>query len=502
MLSVNGVGCTSGASARSDISAKASAAAIEFGAWHTPTGVEQSAIVAPQAPTLRRSMARESLPPQDAKSIIREQQFRRLLILSAAVGLIVSVAAWAFLTLVPWIQDLLFIDLPGFVGFSDRPWWWPIPVLAVAGVLASLAILKLPGRGGGIPADGLSAGIPDPVTLPGILLAALATLGFGLVLGPSSPVIALGTGLGALIVRSAAPDTPEGAQKVIAAAGGFAALAMVFSNPMVAAIVLIEAAGIGGSMAPVLVLPGLLAAGIGSLVYFGMNNFTGLSTSAYALQPLELPTLETLSLADFAWAVPIAAACAALGIIVVALGKRIHRLVSSRYVLWLPIAGVVVAALAVVYAAITGESELAILFSGSKALSPVVEQGDTIALATLAWLLLLKATAWTLSMGSFRGGPVFPAIFIGTVAGVLASHLPGFSMSSAVPVAVAATVVAVMRLPLSASLIALLLAGSAGLQITPLIIAAAVVGYVTGEVLRGRFLENTEIPATQTGAQA
>jgi H+/Cl- antiporter ClcA len=273
---------------------------------------------------------------------------------------------------------------------------------------------------------------------------------------------------------------------------------MVFSNPIVAAIVVIEAAGIGGPMAPVFVLPGLLAAGIGSLVYFGMNNLTGLSTTAYALQPMQLPSLGTLSPADFAWAVPIAALCAILGVGVVAFGLRINRLVNTRYLMWLPIVGAAVAVLAVLFAQITGESELAILFSGSKALSPLVEQADTLALATIAWMLLFKAAAWTLSMGSFRGGPVFPAIFVGAIAGLLAAHLPGFPMSSAVPVAVAATVVAVMRLPLAASVIALLLTGSAGMQVTPLIITAVVVGYVTGEVIRGRFLENNETPAARS----
>jgi hypothetical protein len=42
----------------------------------------------------------------------------------------------------------------------------------------------------------------------------------------------------------------------------------------------------------------LLAAGIGSLVYLGLGYLTGLSTSAYALHPLTLPTISHLTLAD------------------------------------------------------------------------------------------------------------------------------------------------------------------------------------------------------------
>ena len=57
-------------------------------------------------------------------------------------------------------------------------------MLAVAGVLTAVAIVRLPGRGGHIPYEGIKAGTAKPAELPGILLAALATLGLGLVLGP------------------------------------------------------------------------------------------------------------------------------------------------------------------------------------------------------------------------------------------------------------------------------------------------------------------------------
>ena len=42
-------------------------------------------------------------------------------------------------------------------------------------------------------------------------------------------------------------------------------------------------------MLPLVLLPGLLAAGIGSIVFLGMGTVTGLSTSAYALDLLGLP---------------------------------------------------------------------------------------------------------------------------------------------------------------------------------------------------------------------
>jgi hypothetical protein len=148
-----------------------------------------------------------------------------------------------------------------------------------------------------------------------------------------------------------------------------------------------------------------------------------------------------------------------------------------------------VAILAILFSSITGESNLAVLFSGSRALTPLMAQADTLGLGVVAWLLLFKSTAWMLSMGSFKGGPVFPAIFIGVVAGMLASYLPGMTLSTAIPITVAATVVSVLRLPLSASVLALLVAGSAGLDAIPLIIIGMVVAYIVAEILRARFLE-------------
>ena len=75
--------------------------------------------------------------------------------------------------------------------------------------LAAVAILRLPGRGGHIPYEGIKAGTAKPAELPGILLAALATLGLGLVLGPEAPLIALGGGLAILAVRLVKKDTPN-----------------------------------------------------------------------------------------------------------------------------------------------------------------------------------------------------------------------------------------------------------------------------------------------------
>ena len=49
-------------------------------------------------------------------------------------------------------------------------------------------------------------------------------------------------------------------------------------------------------------------------------------------------------------------------------------------------------------------------------------------LAALLLLLACKGIAYGLSMSSFRGGPVFPAMFLGAAGGIAASHLPGLPL--------------------------------------------------------------------------
>ena len=105
----------------------------------------------------------------------------------------------------PWssyLQKEIFTRLPHGLGFVAEPVWWPLPVLAVGGALAGLAIRYLPGDGGPSPAGGFAIhAAPSPAQLPGVICAALATLVFGAVVGPDMPLIALGGGLAVLATR-------------------------------------------------------------------------------------------------------------------------------------------------------------------------------------------------------------------------------------------------------------------------------------------------------------
>ena len=441
--------------------------------------------------------------PADPGATIRSKSYRVLLVFAALIGVLVSFASWCFLELVHWIQQEVYKSLPSGLGLHPVPWWWPLPVLAVAGVLAAVAILRLPGRGGHIPYEGIKAGTAKPAELPGILLAALATLGLGLVLGPEAPLIALGGGLAILAVKLVKKDTPNQVMTVLAASAAFAAIATIFGSPVIGAIILIEAAGLGGPMLPLVLLPGLMSAGIGSVVFIGMGHWTGLSSSAYALSPFSLPAFSTLTAAEFGWAIALAFAAALATFAITDGARRSAGVVARQPWLLLPAGALAVGGLAIGFAQITHQPADLVLFSGQDAFGSLIKQGPTLALSTLAFLLLFKGLAWSISLGSFRGGPTFPALFIGAVGGLLAAHLPGFSETPAVAVLMAATAVSILKLPLSATVIALLLTSKAGLATAPLIIVAVVVAYITIQTLsvtRGAAAPVTPAAGTQPAA--
>ncbi|HEY6888416.1 MAG TPA: chloride channel protein [Solirubrobacter sp.] len=430
-------------------------------------------------------------PLVDPGALIRSRRYRVILVFAAIIGVVVSLAAWAFLELVHGIQVGVYKQLPGKLGFDAVPWWWPLPWLAIAGVLTAIAITRLPGTGGHVPANGLSSGggPTQPIELPGVLVAALATLGLGLVLGPEAPLIALGMGLGVLAARRAKRDAPEQFVMVMAAAGSFAAISTVFGSPVVGAVILIEAAGLGGAMLPVVLLPGLIAAGLGSLVFIGLGAWTGLSTSAWALSPVELPAYSQPTAVHFLWAVALAVCAAVAVFAIVELARVIVRLVARRPVLLTTIAGLVVGGLAIAFSRVTDQSTEAVLFSGQDAFAELLKDAPDLSTSVFAWLLVFKGIAWSISLGSFRGGPTFPALFLGTAAGLLAGHLPGLSETPAVAVLMGAACVSMLRLPLSSVVIALLLTSSAGIAVGPLIIVAVATAYITTEVLSARLGE-------------
>jgi H+/Cl- antiporter ClcA len=414
----------------------------------------------------------------DTLALLRSRSYLVLLVLAALLGVVVSAIAYGFLALVSKLQGWIFTSLPRGLGFHGEPLWWPVLPLALGGVLVGLAIRYLPGRGGHSPADGfkMGEGPPSPAELPGVVLAALATLSLGVVLGPEAPLIAIGGGLGVCAVRLLKRDAPDRTRTVVAAAGSFAAVSTLLGSPLLGAFLLMEASGLGGATLELVLVPGLLASGVGALVFTGLNAWTGLGTFSLAIP--HLPHAGTPTGAELLWAVAIGIMAALAGPAIRWLALLLRPHAERRILLAAPLAGLAVAGLAIAFAAGTGKGSSEVLFSGQSAAGPLIANSASYTVGALVLLLACKGIAYGISLSSFRGGPTFPAIFLGAAGGIALSHLPGLPLVDGVAMGIGAMTAVMLRLPMTAVLLAVVLLASDGLAVTPVAIVAVVVAYI------------------------
>jgi H+/Cl- antiporter ClcA len=424
-------------------------------------------------------------------------------VLAAVIGAPVSALAWGFLALASKLQGWLFSSLPSALGLAQVPDWWAFPVLMTGGLAVAFVIRFVPGTGGHEPAEGFKAGgVLAPIQIPGVFLAALGTLSCGAVLGPEAPLLALGGGVAAWAVTRARGEGADRAKVVIAAAGSFAAVSTLLGSPLAGAFLLMEAAGLGGATMELVLLPGLLASGIGALVFTGLGRFSGLGTFSLAIPGL--PHFARPSLAEIGLALPVGLAAAILAVAIKRFALLLRDVGAPRRLLMTPAAGLVVAGLAILFSQLTGKSAANVLFSGQTQLGPLVSHRASFGLGVLVLLLACKAVAYGVSLSSFRGGPIFPAVFIGAVAGIALSHLPGIPPVAGIAMGMGALIAAVLRLPMTAVLVATLLLDGNGVALLPPIIVAAVTAYIAVGWLDREAEKNApsgERPATRQPAQ-
>ncbi|MFF2731374.1 chloride channel protein [Streptomyces sp. NPDC058008] len=413
----------------------------------------------------------------DPLTVVRTRGYAALLIMVAVLGVPISAAAFGFLALVHQLQSLTYTDLPRALGFGSTPSWWPLPLLAVAGLLTALIIRHLPGTAGHRPAEGfVNTGAPTAAELPGIALAAVASLGLGVVLGPEAPLIALGGGLAVYAVRLLRPGIAPGASAMVAAAGSFAAVSTLLGSPLLGAFLLMEASGLAGMTLGLVLVPGLLASGIGSLIFIGMGSWTGLGT--YSLTLPDVPHTPQPTVAEFGWAIALGVAAALVGTGVKRLALSLQERVEQRRVPATVLMGLAVGVLALLYAENTGRAASEVLYSGQDALGGLLDQDTTYTVGVLLVLVVCKALAYAVSLSAFRGGPIFPSMFLGAAGGLALSHLPGLNATSGFAMGIGAMCVAMLRLPMTSVLLATLLLGSEGITVMPLVIVSVVVSYV------------------------
>ncbi|MBY8878941.1 chloride channel protein [Actinacidiphila acidipaludis] len=410
--------------------------------------------------------------------MLRHPGYLKGLVFCALLGIPVSLIAFWFLAGIHQLEHIIWVSWPHDLGHHDAPWWWALPMAMVPAVGTTLVVLYLPGRGGHVPAGGLHAGGASASWIPGVVLAAACCLPWGVVLGPEAPLIALGGGL-ALLFRNLLrlPSTPASTM-LLAAAGSASAISAIFGNPLVGGILLMEVSGVGGTQLLALMLPALLASGVGSIVFTGFGRWTGLQTGSLTLDLPKPPRLDT---GDVVWSVLMAAAIGVAVHYILALGRHVAVRVAPRP---LPMIAVFTAGMALcitLYALATGRSPADAALSGQNALAQLAKDPHAWPVGALVAVLAFKGLAYAFSLGSLRGGPIFPSLFLGGAAGVLLAPLPGFGVVPAMAAGMAAAASAALRLPVSSVVLVTLLVGHA--EALPVIILGAVVALIVAELL-------------------
>ena len=122
----------------------------------------------PATPSPDGAAAAAAAAAADPMAMLRTRSYVQILVLAALIGAPVSAVAYFFLKLVALLQNWCFTSVPKGVGFAGTPAWWPLPLLAIAGVLVGATITYLPGTAGHKPAEGFKAGgAPTAAELPG-----------------------------------------------------------------------------------------------------------------------------------------------------------------------------------------------------------------------------------------------------------------------------------------------------------------------------------------------
>lgn len=410
-------------------------------------------------------------------------------LLAVALGVVGATGAALFLWLMHELQHGFIEGVPEAFGWDSAPWWW-----IVAGLLVSVALIliaqRMPGHTGQGPLTGFHF-TNAPKAAPSILLAALATLTFGAALGPEGPLIVVGTTLGGLLMRKA----PANVVTLAMFLTGIAAIGAIFGNPFITAFLLLEFAAMGAAP-KVILLPALVALGSGYLTQVGWGSWTGLGTMSLSVPGL--PSYDHINPGDLLAGVAVALIAAVLTATARELGERVQTRSERSPALMLLIAALVTAGVAIAVVEIFNVDYDQILFSGQSGMPGIIAETSVVAVIAI---VIGKLIVYGLALGAgFRGGPIFPATFIGVGFGVLAALVfTDLSVSAMAAAGIASAATVMTRLPFTSGLIAMLLIGSAGAAIAPFAIIGAIGGFAAAKALDAYDAKRTGIAATPIG---
>lgn len=333
-----------------------------------------------------------------------------LILPALAVGVVAGLLYLAVSAIAERLEHVLWHTVPRALGIGDYSVLWMFVVLTATGVAVGLVVWKVPGHAGPDPATmSLNAPTLPPLVLPGLLLAAALMLAGGPSLGPENPIIAVNVGLAVWLGTRFVARIPGEAWAALAEAATIGAL---FGTPVAAALVMSEALAerqMQGRLWDNVFAP--LAAGA-----------AGAMTTTLVAHPtfdLGLPPVGRPDWADLLAVLVIAPAGALLGMAGVHAFPYAHGLFQRlrHPMLMLPAGGLVLGALGALGGHLT-------LFKGLDEVTMLARDPDGWSAGQFALMTVVKLAALIVAAScGFRGGRIFPAVFIGTALGLCAHAL-------------------------------------------------------------------------------
>ncbi|QHA06056.1 ion channel protein [Streptomyces broussonetiae] len=352
---------------------------------------------------------------------------------AVVVGVVAALVFVGVSTAAEKLQHVLWGPLPDALGVGRYSVLWMFVMLVATGIAVGLVVWKVPGHAGPDPATlGLDAPVLPPEVLPGLVLAAALMLAGGPSLGPENPVIAVNVGLATWLGTRLLPRTPGTLWPVLAESGTIGAL---FGTPVAAALVISEAlAGkpLRGRLWDNLFAP-LAAGACGAMT----TSLVARPTFDLGLAPMGRPHAK-----DLLAALVIAATAALLGLCAVYAFPYVHAAFRRlrHPLLALPTGGVVLGGLAALGGHLT-------LFKGLSEVGELARNPEGWSAGRFALMAVVKLAALVVAAScGFRGGRIFPAVFIGTSLGLCAHALvPAVHPSLGVAMGVLGMLLAITR---------------------------------------------------------
>ncbi|MEW9651720.1 ion channel protein [Escherichia coli] len=359
---------------------------------------------------------------------------RTMLLLSlpaVAIGIVSSLILIVVMKIASVLQNLLWQRLPGTLGIAQDSPLWIIGVLTLTGIAVGLVIRFSQGHAGPDPACEPLIGAPvPPSALPGLIVALILGLAGGVSLGPEHPIMTVNIALAVAIGARLLPRVNRMEWTILASAGTIGAL---FGTPVAAALIFSQTLN-GSSEVPLwdrLFAP-LMAAAAGALT-------TGLFFHPHFSLPIA--HYGQMEMTDILSGAIVAAIAIAAGMVAVWCLPRLHAMMHQMKnpVLVLGIGGFILGILGVIGGPVS-------LFKGLDEMQQMVANQ---AFSTSDYFLLavIKLAALVVAAASgFRGGRIFPAVFVGVALGLmLHEHVPAVPAAITVSCAIPGIVLVVTR---------------------------------------------------------